>query len=303
MILSRLLLITSIVSFAVANLSAQELNCRVAVNFMERAQVTDKSIAQEMEKAFTQFMNETKWTSDEFKPQERIECNIQINIDNVSGTGSFDAKTQIQSARPIYGSNYNSISINFGDTQFGFTYVLSQPLVFVENSFSDNITALLSFYAYIILGMDYDSFGELAGTPLYQKAFTIVQTAQQSGGAGWQQFDNNRRSRYNLLDDLLNPQMEELRKGLYLYHRQGLDKFVSEQEEGRKSILEALKGIKMANDAKPQSNLVSTFFDSKNDEIINIFKEGDMEIRREAYNLLTNMNPSDRDKYQAIVRN
>jgi hypothetical protein len=301
MILRKLLFLCFIVSFQ--QISAQELSCQVRVNFTEQAQVTDRSIAQDMEKAFTRFLNETKWTMDEFRAEERIECNIIINIDAVSATGSFEARTQIQSARPIYGTNYNSIALNFGDRQFSFTYALSQPLIFVENSFSDNITSLLSFYAFIIIGLDYDTFGELGGSPHFQRAFAVTQAAQQSNFAGWAQFGSNRRSRYTLIDDLLNPQMEEARKGLYLYHRMGLDLFNTDRDEARKNILEALKGVKSANDAKPQSNFIATFFDSKSEELVNIFREGDMEIRREVYNLLTNMNPAERDRYQTIVRN
>lgn len=253
-----------------------------------------------MEQAFTQFMNETKWTNDEFRQEERIECNIQINVEEVNSTGNFRARTQIQAARPVYGTGYNSITFNFPDTQFNFEFN-GQPLIYTDNSYNDNITALLSFYAFLILGMDYDSFSELGGSPYYQKAFSITQVVPQ-GGAGWQQFDSNARSRFSLLDDILNPSMEEFRIAMYQYHRQGLDKFASEQEEAREVIFEAIKLVKNANDARPQSNIISTFFDSKADELVNIFSQGDMSMRREVYNLLTNMKPSDREKFQAIIR-
>jgi hypothetical protein len=193
---------------------------------------------------------------------------------------------------------------NFADRDWQFQYVESQPLEFNPSTFNNNITSLLAFYAYIILGLDYDSFSELGGQPYFEQAQLVVSNAQQQGGAGWDQFGSSRRrNRYWLAENFINPQMTPVREGIYSYHRLGLDTFLENEEESRQNMLSALKEIQEVSKVFPQSILLITFFDAKNDEIISTYSKGGMQIRREAYNALVEINPTKIEEYGVIINN
>lgn len=162
----------------------QELNCNVQIN-AEQVQTSEREVFKDMETAFTQFMSTRKWTNEVVLPQERINCNLIITINSMPNIGSFSATVQIQSARPIYNSNYESIMFNFADREWDFEYVQSQPIEFTENNYINNLSSLLAYYAYIIIGLDYDSFGELSGAPYFLVAQNIVNNAQQANRTGW----------------------------------------------------------------------------------------------------------------------
>ena len=185
---------------------AQELNCRVIVN-AQQVQTTERAVFAEMETEFAQFLNTTKWTPDDFEEEEVIKCNLVITISDMPSIGVFQASVQVLSSRPVYGTGYESVVMNFADRNWDFEYVQSQPLRFNENTFTDNITSMLAYYAYMIIGYDYDTFSELGGTPHYERAFRIVNNAQQSNYPGWQQF-NSVRNRYWLIENIQNPQLE-----------------------------------------------------------------------------------------------
>jgi hypothetical protein len=176
------------------------------------------------------------------------------------------------------------------------------PLVYNVNTYNNNLVSMLSFYAYIIIGLDYDSFGPLAGNPYYDIAQNIVTLAQSSDRPGWQAFDSN-RNRYWLIENLQNQQMEGIRQGIYQYHRMGLDRFISEPDLARTEILKVLKEIQKVKDIRPNSIIVISFFDAKADEIVSIFSEGNIQVRREAYNILTEIDPTKTEKYRTIVQN
>lgn len=282
---------------------AQELNANVVVNF-QNIQTTETRIFTDMETSFEQFLNNRKWTDDAFAPEERINCNFVINIEDMPSVGNFQATVQIQSSRPVYGTNYESLMLNFADRDWQFQYVESQPLEFNPSTFNNNITSLLAFYAYIILGLDYDSFSELGGQPYFEQAQLVVSNAQQQGGAGWDQFGSSRRrNRYWLAENFINPQMTPVREGIYSYHRLGLDTFLENEEESRQNMLSALKEIREVSKVFPQSILLIAFFDAKNDEIISIYSQGGMQIRREAYNALVEINPTKIEEYGVIINN
>lgn len=289
--------------FCLLSLSAkaQELNAQVIVN-SERMRTTEKLIFDDMEKSFMEFLNNRKWTDDEFLPEERIACNIVITLDDNSSIGSYTATVQVQSARPVYNSSYETILFNFADRAWEFEYVESQPLYFNDNTFTSNLTSMLAYYAYIVLAYDYDSFGRKGGTQYLQKAWSIVINAQQAGRSGWQQFENN-RNRYWLAENLQNPLMISIRDAIYEYHRLGLDLFAEDPVEGRKQILEALKKIQAANRRRPNSILTISFFDAKAKELAKIFSEGDMSLRQQAYDILLDADPSNGDKYADIIKN
>lgn len=298
----RFSLLLFIFACSIGFLSGQELQFDVSIN-AEVVQTTERAIFTEMENAFEAFLNETEWTSDPFRNNEKIKGNLFLTITDQPTVGRFTANAQIQIIRPIYGSNYESLLLNFADRDWDFNYTTSQPLRYNETVYTDNITAMLAYYAYIALGLDYDSFSPLGGSVHYEKAQNIVNVAQNSAATGWGQFQN-RRNRYWLVENLyINKQYEPLRQGIYAYHRRAMDQFSQDPAAARAQILEILKSIQSVNRVLPNSIGVIAFLDAKNDEIVNMFKEGDMTIRRNVYNELLKLDPSRRSKYQQIVRN
>ena len=283
-------------------LKAQELQFDVSIN-AEVVQTTERGIFTEMETAFERFLNDTEWTSDRFQNNEKIKANLFLTITDQPVIGRFVANAQIQIVRPVYGTNYETLLLNFADRDWDFNYTTSQPLRFNETVYTDNITAMLAYYAYITLGMDYDSFSPLGGSPHFEKAQNIVNTAQNSGVSGWGQFQN-RRNRYWLIENLyINKQYQPIRQAIYDYHRLVLDAFEQDPNAAREKTLEILKSIQSVNRVLPNSIFVISFLDAKNDELVNMFKEGDMGLRRNVYNELLKLDPSRRSKYQQIVRN
>lgn len=279
---------------------AQELNCRVSIN-ADQVETSDRRVFSDMETAFTQFLNNRKWTDDTFESYEKIKCNLIITLKNQKSIGDYEATVQIQSARPVYNSNYESILLNFADRDWPFEYIESQPLDFNDNTFTSNLTSMMAFYAYIIIGLDYDSFSELGGTPYFQKALNVVNNAQQANRPGWDALGST-RNRYWLVENLTNTQMQGIRKGLYKYHRLALDTYEQDKDKGRELILEVLQELKKTKDTYPNSILVISFLDAKSDELINIFSEGTIQVRRQAFDLLSALDPAQADKYQKIVK-
>lgn len=279
---------------------AQELNVKVSIN-ADQVQTTDRAVFKDMERAFTNFMNTRKWSNDTYKNYEKINCRIFINISKMPSIGNFTASAQITVARPVFNTNYETVLFNFADREFEFEYIESQPMDYNDNTYFNNLTSMLAFYSYIILGMDYDSFGDMGGTPYFQKALTVVNNAQGSNRPGWDALGNT-RSRYALIESLNNPQMAEVRKGTYRYHRLALDTFEKTPDDSRTIVLDVLKSIKKAWTVNPNSILVISFFDSKATELANLFSDGNLSVRREAYDLLSQLDPK-RNIYQKIIAN
>lgn len=278
---------------------AQELNCTVIINH-EKVQTTEKTIFQDMQSEITNFLNNTRWTNDVFAPAERIKCNIEITL--ISGNvpeGQYSGTLQIRSSRPVYGTDYESILLNFLDKEFAFTYLPSQPIYFNENTYLSDITSVLGYFAYIIIGLDYDSFSSLGGTPYYEKARNVLNAAMFSG-VGWSEKESN--GRYWLSENLNHQQMVPLREGLYKYHRLAMDNFIDNPDEGRKIIMEFLQTVKQVNINKPASLIVRTYFLAKAPELIQLFSKGDIKVRTEAASLLKQLDPLNSDKYNEILR-
>jgi hypothetical protein len=289
--------------FSIGMVVAQELNCQVVVDD-QRAQTSDRQVFRDMEQAFTRFMNERKWTNDTYAPEERIDCNMAITIENMPSIGFYNATVQIQSSRPIYNTDYATIVLNFADRNWQFQYIESTPLDFGNNVYISNLTSMLAFYAYVIIGLDKDTFAEFGGEEEFKKVLDIVNLAQQATGNGWQAFQSN-RNRYWLSENLVNQNLRPIRKGLYNYHRLALDGFEKndKQDEARKLILGVLKDIQQADRSIPNSILKISFFDAKRDELVRVFESADPATRRDAYNLLVNLDPSNTETYQGMVGN
>ena len=299
--MNRLLFIFSVLFFIAQCVFGQELNCQVGVDD-ERAQTSDRMVFRDMEQSFARFMNDRKWTNDDYLPEERIECNLAITIESMPAVGLYSATVQIQSSRPVYNSSYSTLLLNFADRDWQFEYVESTPLDFGDNVYSSNLTSMLAFYAYIIIGLDKDSFEEFGGEEQFKKALDIVNLAQQSDRAGWQAFQSN-RNRYWLSENLNNQDLRAIRKGLYTYHRLAMDQFETKQDESRSLIVSVLKDIQGANRKIPNSILKISFFDAKKNELASIFEKGNPATKRDAYNILVDLDPSNTEKYKTIIGN
>jgi hypothetical protein len=277
----------------------QELNCKVTIN-ADQIQSTDRSVFKDMERSMALFMNTRKWSNDTYKNYERINCSIFLNFSKgTPSIGSYLASAQITVARPVYNSNYETVLLNFADREWEFEYLESQPLEYNDNTYINNLTSMLAFYAYIIIGMDADSFSEKGGDAYFQKALMVVNNAQQSNRPGWQSIGSN-RNRYNLIENINNPQMVELRKNAYKYHRLALDTFDKTPDDSRTIILNCLKNVKNVWTVYPNSIFVISFFDAKSTELVNVFSEGNLNVRREAYDILTQLDAK-RNVYQKII--
>jgi hypothetical protein len=282
------------------NSFAQELLCNVKV-IDNQIQLTDKKIFRTLEQSITEFMNNYKWTSEKVQPNERIECNIQIILSSYDvKTNHFVGSAQILSRRPVFGTSYNSLLFNLNDENWEFDFIEFQPMNFNENSFSSNLTSLLGFYAYYMIGLDYDSFGLLGGTPFFTKALQIANNAQPSGLAGWQPFERNLRSRYNLIDNILNERFRPMREAYYKYHRQGLDIMSKTPELGRKNIFASLELVQKVFKIAPNTVMLIVFFEAKADELVNIYKNAPAVEKPKAIALLSEINVSNINKYEKI---
>lgn len=282
-------------------LTSQELRCNVQV-YSQQIQTSNRHIFETMQKDLYEFVNNRKWTDHSFSYDERIECSIIINLTEQISTNTYKGTLQIQSSRPIYNTNYNSPLINFKDNDIQFDYIEYQQMDFNENTFTSNLTSLLAFYVYIILGYDYDSFGLMDGTPFFQKAEKIVQNAQNARETGWKAFEGH-KNRYWLVNDLLNPKFAPVREFIYNYHRLALDIMWEKQAEARQKILESIELLQKVYREKPRNIMMplQMVFDAKSDEFVQIFSEAYTEEKTRVFNILKEIDPSNINKYQKII--
>lgn len=279
---------------------SQELNCTVDVVSPQIQDASAQLLFNNMKGAITQFMNNTKFTNDNFTNQEKIECTLYFNMTAENAPGDFNATLQIQARRPVYKSSYNSAMFNYQDNNIHIVYNLNQPIIFNLNAYTDNLTALLSYYAYIIIGNDYDSFSLNGGTRYLLDAQTIVTNAQNSGEKGWNPLDGD-QTRYSLITNLLDETyFAPLRRAMYQYHRLGLDIMYNSPEKGRAQIMEALNLVQEVYNDKPANFNVALFFNAKSTEIANIFSEATNDEKTAVYTLLNNIDPTDIDKYSKL---
>lgn len=279
---------------------AQELNCTVNV-MSPQVQNTERRIFETLQKDIREFMNSRQWTSDVFKLEERIDCSILITVTERLSTDRFKATLQVQSSRPAYMTSYNSTLLNVNDQDFTFQYVENQPIQFQENQHTNNLSSVLAFYAYMIIGLDYDSYSPKGGEPYFQKALQVVNNAQNEPERGWKAFEGS-RNRYWLIENMLNARYEEFRQVIYDYHRKGLDIMQSDVQGGRTVIADCIPKLKRIRLDQPNSYLLTAFFTAKTDELINIFKEAFPDVKQRVATDLMQMDPANANKYQAIVK-
>jgi len=286
--------------FASTILSAQELRVTCRVN-AEKAQA-DPQVFKSMETAIEEFMNNQKWTEDVFEENERIDVNIQMTIVQEMSSTSFRADMGIQAVRPVFGTDYETSLLTHLDKNISFTFEQFQPLDYTENNFRDNLTHTLSFYAYTILGLDYDSFAPFGGELHFQKAQNIINTFPQnlSGSfSGWTSREGN-RNRYWLLENILNPSVRPFREAMYNYHRQGLDIMYDDVDAGKAVIMQVLETVGQVNKKYLNAMILQVFANTKSQELIEIFKVSARTQKSRVYSIMSKIDAANANKYRAI---
>lgn len=253
-------------------LKAQELKCTVTVNADQVSQ-TNQQIFKTLERSLSDFVNKNKWTNRVYQENELVNCRMFITVTNYD-TNRFEANIQIQSSRPVYNTSYESSVFNYKDNKFNFEYIEFQPLIFNENNFGSNLVGVISYYVYIILGIDADTFALEGGTEYFKEAQQIVTQAQGTNAAGWSQTSSNNRTRFELVDNLLSNTFREYRIAMYNYHRKGLDILGDNNSTGKQVIAGSMRLFESLIKRRPNAFLIQTFFDAKSEEIRNIFSDG-----------------------------
>ncbi len=286
-------------SFILINSHAQELNCQVIINTSQIQGSANKQIFDQLQKSIFDFVNNRKWSNDIFGSQEKINCTFQIIINKSLGSDEYSASIQVESARPIYKSAYSSTIFNFQDDDFQFKFQQFSQLEFNENTFQNNLTSVLAYYAYVVLANDYDSFSPLGGTQYWQKAQQIVNNAQSANESGWVS-SQSQRNRYWLVENTLQPVFKGLRDCMYEYNKNGLDIMFEKTDEGRAAILKSLDLLMPVYKSRPASFNMQLFFNAKADELVNIFKGASPEEKNKIMELLSTLDPSRTNKYSKI---
>jgi len=298
----RKLIISFCIICASITCNAQELFCRISVTSQRIQGSSNRTIFNTLQQSLYEFVNNTNWTNNVFTQQERIECTIYINITEEINSGEFKGTMQVQSKRPVFGSSYYTNMLNFSDNDIQFKYNEYDKIEFNENSHVSNLSSLIAYYVYLIIGLDYDSFSPRGGTEYFQKAQKIVSNAQNAIEPGWKAFDGNRRNRYWIIDNILNSRYGGMRSAFYIYHRLGLDRLGERPSEAREQVAQALTEIQKVYRDKPDPYLtyLKLFFDAKAEEIVNIFSQGAMTDKVRVFNILTEIDNANQSKYKAI---
>jgi hypothetical protein len=281
---------------------SQELSCVVTVN-TTNIPGTNKDVFNTLQNAIRDFMNNTVWTNNVFEVNERIECNLLFNLTEEVSTGIYKGTLSIQARRPAYGSSYNTVMLNYLDKDIQFAYTEFDPLEYSENTYQSNLTSILAYYAYLVIGLDYDSFSSLGGTPYFQKADKIVYNAQSSGEAGWKAAQSkDRRNRYWLMNNIMDDGFQSLRQFNYTYHRLGLDVLENSIDKGRLIIKDALLELEKLYNEKPDPTMhyLQVVLDSKADEIVQIFSGAPPEDKSRIYALMVKIDPGNITKYESL---
>ncbi|MBD5234020.1 MAG: DUF4835 family protein [Bacteroidales bacterium] len=291
-----LLLISSALALPTA---AQELNCTVTVN-ADQVEGTNKQVFETLQQAMNDYMNTTTFTNAQFAANEKIECRLFFTISEYSDD-TFKGDLQIQSLRPVYNSSYTTTLINFRDAKMEFTYRENEPLVFTVNNFESQLTAILNFYAYLILAVDFDSFSPRGGDPWFERLSMIVQQAQSSGETGWKAFEDT-KNRSAVLSTYTDPATQGIRDMNYKYHRQGLDNMSVSVDKGRAAVTESLAEIEKVYKVAPMSVALSMFKDAKFDELVNIYSKAPQEEREKVYRMLEPIYPAEQQRLEQIKK-
>ena len=288
-----MILLTSLFLFSNGELSAQELNAKVTVNH-NQIQGTDASVFENLQQTLEQFINTRQWTHYQFQRNERINCNFNITVSKYDPSSNlFTCSTLIQANRPVYNAAYSSTLYNNQDGDFNFTFAQFDQIEFNEENIDNQLTALIAYYAYLIIGLDLDSFSSMGGEDVLQRCMVLTNNAQNLNFTGWKAFDNS-RNRFAIINDYLDGAMKPFRQLQYDYYRTGLDEMANNAERGRTNITSALEnGLKKAHENRPISMLPQIWTDYKKDELANIYKgKGTQKEKELVYDILFGINAS-----------
>ena len=288
------------------SLRAQELQARITVLSDKISSQIDKKVFKTLQAALVNFVNNRKWTNEAYQTNEKINCSFLITLDQEIGDNSYKATLTVQAARPIYNTTYESPIINVQDANMSFRYVEFQPIEFNENrvqgsdAMTANLTAMLAYYVYIILGMDYDSYSLRGGDAYFQKAWNIVNNAPEARDiSGWKQFDGL-RNRYFLAENINNSRFALMHDALYAYYRTGLDNFYENEESARAGILNCLNSLNRINTENPNSMLIQFFFQGKSSELVKTFGKANPDMKKRARDLLMKLDVTNVSAYKDL---
>ena len=289
-----------------APIQAQELRCTVTIN-SDQVDGSNKQVFETLKTSIEEYMNGNRWTNMTFAEQEKIECSMLIVVKSVTVDHLFSCEMTLQSRRPVYGSTYTTTLLNFKDKAFNFTYEEYDRIEYQQNVFTTNLTAMLAYYCYLIIGHDLDSYQRLGGTPAFQQCEDIVSacqsaTMESSEQKGWLAFESN-RNRHALINNLPDEAFKKYRNFYYEYHRLGLDEMSANVTNGRTRIAEGMPVLKEAYRARPATYVINTFLDAKSDELVDIFSKGTDKEKKTVYDILTDIDPTRQEKYDKINQN
>lgn len=294
--MKKLTCIVAFLVFSIAN--AQELKATVTINY-DRVTNVNTQIFKTLQTQITEFLNNTKFTNQEYQQNEKIECSFFLNISSFD-SNNFGATLQLQSSRPIFNSSYTSPIVNFNDNDVSFRYIEYENFIYDPNSYTSNLISILAYYANIIIGLDKDSFEEMGGTKQLEIASNIMNLAQSSGYGGWSQSDAKYNNRYYIISDILSSTYSPYRKTLYEYHLKGLDLMAEDLKLAKEKVFESIKTISQINKVRPNALLTRTFFDAKSEEIVSIFSGGPTMSNAELLDILNKISPLNSSKWNKI---
>jgi len=281
--------------------SAQELQCDVTI-IPPRVMISGPEIFQTMETTIEEFLNTRRWSRDDWNPKERIECTMQITIEQQINQRQFKGSLQVGSSRPVYNSNYKTPVVSLNDRDFEFTFQENTLIQWSVDQHRDNLSSVLAYYANLILAMDYDTFALEGGTDYYVICQTIVSNAQNAPEPGWRSNERGQQNRYWLIENIVTQTFKPVRDCLYYYHRQGIDKLYTELPAARQQMADALKLLEAVHRIKPSSYNMQVFFYAKGDEIVNLFTPLKKEDKQMVYDLCKLLDPGNIQRYERIMQ-
>ena len=296
-VLARYILVTAAMLASIAGLRAQELKCDVEINSTQ-IQNTSKEVFNTLQQAIADYMNTTKWTDAQFSVNEKIECRMYFTIKSYTDN-LMQGDLQVQSSRPVYNSSYTTTVMNFKDTKIEFTYQENEPLVYSETTMESNLTAILNFYAFMIIALDFDTFSLKGGEPYYEKAANVVRMAQSAGESGWKAFEDT-KNRSAVLSAFTEGNTSGIRYILYNYHRRGLDEMALSVDKGRAMVTQMMETLKKVFDTAPMSVCLSMWKDAKLDELVNIYSKAGQTEKDKVYDLLYAVYPTEQTRLKKI---
>lgn len=286
---------------SIASVAAQELNCKVSINHSQ-IQGTSTQIFKTFETALTEFINERHWTQDQYEVNERIRCSMTFTVKGYSETdGRWECELIVQSTRPVFQSGYQTTVLSFRDGNVGFTYREFDPLELRDNTIDNNLTAIVAYYAYLLIGLDMDTMAPQGGTDILRAAENIVTAAQSLNEKGWKAFDDS-RNRYAIVSDYLDEGMSPFRQLMYDYHRKGMDELSTNAARGRAVVTTSLSGLVQAHENKPMSSLPVIFTEIKKDELVQLYGPAAQKEKEEIYQIVSKINPSLKSEWDKIKK-